>query len=113
MIEPTMDRARRTRRAAFALGLALCLAAPGAQAVEAAEIEHGFLRVGEQAFDLVVLRPTGFIALVVGSAFFTASAPVAAPYHAVKGSMEGVRGAYDVFVYPPYEYTILRPLGEF
>lgn len=63
-------------------------------------------KAGEEAFDLVVLRPLSATALIAGSAFFIASAPFVAPF-------EGVRPAWSTFVYAPYEYTVLRDLGDF
>ena len=45
-------------------------------------------------------------ALVAGSIFFVASVPLVAPF-------EGIRPAWSTFVYAPYEYTILRGLGDF
>ena len=106
-------RTRRSLPAALALGLAISLAAPGAQAASMDAFSKGMKSFAEDAFDLAVLRPAGIVALLVGSVFFVASAPVAAPYHAFQGSTEGIRGAYDVFVYPPYEYTFLRDIGDF
>jgi hypothetical protein len=106
-------RTRRSWLAATVLAAALSLSAPGAQAQSLAQVGHGFAAAGEDAFDLIVLRPAGTVALLVGSVFFVASVPVVAPYHAVKGSIEGIRGSFDVFVYPPYEYTALRDLGDF
>ena len=44
--------------------------------------------------------------MALGAVFFCASAPFVWP-------SDGLQTAYDVFVYAPYEYTILRPLGEF
>jgi hypothetical protein len=117
MAAATISRAgTRTQRSplvSIAAAAALWLAASGAQAASLSEIGQGFVKTGDEAFDLVVLRPAGAVAFLVGSVFFAASVPVVAPYHAVKGSIEGIRGAWDVFVYPPYEYTFLRDLGDF
>jgi hypothetical protein len=104
---------RRAPRALLAFGLVLALASPGAQAATASDIGHGFAKIGEDAFDLVVLRPSGMVALAAGSIFFAATVPFVTPYHAVKGTVDGVRASYEVFVYPPYEYTFERDLGDF
>ena len=58
------------------------------------------------AFDLVVLRPLNAAALALGAVFFC----VSAPFVWYSG---GIPTAFDVFVNAPYEYTIVRPLGEF
>jgi hypothetical protein len=63
-------------------------------------------RFGEGAFDVLVLRPLSAAALLVGSAMFVVSTPIVAPF-------EGVGPAWSAFVYAPFEYTILRPLGDF
>ena len=109
----TGTRRSAPARLAIAIALALWLTAPAAQAVSPSDVGRGFKAMAEDAFDLIILRPTGAASLVVGSVFFVASAPVVVPYHAVKGSIAGLRGSYDVFVYPPYEYTVLRDLGDF
>ena len=44
--------------------------------------------------------------------FFVATVPAARPSR-VKGWSEGIDTAWDVFVYAPYEYTVVRELGEF
>jgi len=107
----TGKRSRRSLPAA--LGLAIALAAPAVQAAGMDDFSRGMQGVGEDAFDLAVLRPAGVVAMLVGAVFFVASVPAVAPYHAFQGSTEGIRSSYDVFVYPPYEYTILRDLGDF
>ena len=92
---------------------AIAIGAQGARAASISDVGRGFVSVGEDAFDLMVLRPTGFLAVTVGSVFFAVSVPFVAPYSAVRGSTDGIRGAWGVFVYPPYEYTFVRELGDF
>jgi len=72
-------------------------------------------RFGEAAFDVAILRPLSAAALAVGSAFFVASVPFVAPWPMVQGQSftEGVGPAWTTFVYAPYEYTVLRDLGDF
>jgi hypothetical protein len=106
-------RTRISLPAALALGLAISLAAPSAQAAGIDDFSRGMKGFAEDAFDLAVLRPAGVVAMLVGAVFFVASVPAVAPYHAFQGSTEGIRSSYDVFVYPPYEYTILRDIGDF
>jgi hypothetical protein len=112
-IDGVGKQTRRSWPAALALGLAFSLAAPGAHAARSDGFLPGVKGVAEDAFDLAVLRPAGIVALAAGSVFFVASLPAVAPYPAIKGSTEGIRGSYDVFVYPPYEYTFQRDLGDF
>jgi len=101
----------RTGRMASALvALVFLLAARDAQAIGWSDAQH----FGESAFDLIVLRPFGAMAMAAGSVFFVASVPLVAPYPAIKdGSIEGIRGAYSMFFYPPYEYTVVREIGDF
>ncbi len=107
------SRARRTAPALVALALVLALGPRVAGAAGFSESASAAASVGEDAFDLIVLRPTGAVALALGSIFFAASVPFVAPAPAFKGSTEGIQGAFDVFVHPPYEYTFLRDLGDF
>jgi hypothetical protein len=112
-IGSTKMRSRRApARLAVALGLAIWLAAPGARA-DVAATEHAARAVADDAFDLIVLRPAGFIALVLGGVFFTATVPAVTPYHAINGTIDGLRGSWEVFIFPPYEYTFERRVGEF
>ncbi len=103
---PSDDPRRRSRRAGSALALAAALAlavAPrAAGAVSAGE-------VADVAFDVVVLRPLNATAVVLGAVFFVGSAPFVAPFE----GREGVETAWDIFVYAPWEYAVLRDLGEF
>ena len=87
---------RRGLLAALALGFAL--AASPASAASAGEVFTGVV-------DVVWVRPLNLAALAVGTAFFAISVPLVAPF-------EGVGTAWDVFVYAPYEYTFLRPIGD-
>ncbi len=104
--DPTRPRAsrggahRRARGVALALLVGMTLAA--AQPAAAAGYEDGLAI----AFDVAVLRPLNAAALALGTIFFAVSAPLVAP-------SGGVATAWDVFVYAPYEYTVLRDLGDF
>ena len=70
-------------------------------------------RFGEAAFDVLVLRSLTAAALVAGSAFFVASVPLVGPYDGIRGSTDGIRSSWQAFVYAPYEYTVVRDLGDF
>jgi len=92
---------------------AIAIGSQGARAASLSDVGRGMGRVAAQAFDLTVLRPTGMLAFAAGSVFFVATAPFAEPYYAIRGSAEGIRSSWDVFVYPPYEFTFLREVGDF
>jgi hypothetical protein len=100
-----------------AIAIAACIAvfasAAPARAAEESESKVFPLRFVEGAFDVMILRPLSAAALVAGSVFFVASLPLVTPYEGVRGSLEGVRGSWSAFVYAPYEYTVLRDLGDF
>lgn len=63
-------------------------------------------RVGASVLDAIVLRPLGFAATVGGMIMFMASAPLVAP-------SQELPTTWDIFVLGPYDYTFLRPLGDF
>lgn len=99
---------RRIGAGILGAGIALVLAggpAP-AEAATLSEVGDGFVRGAAVAYDVTILRPLNAAATVLGAGFFLASAPLVAPF-------EGLETAWDVFVYAPFEYTVLRDLGEF
>lgn len=65
-----------------------------------------YYRAGAKVFDGAIVRVPALGSLVVGSALFAVSAPVAA----AAGTMDE---AMDVFVRSPYRFAIQRPLGSF
>lgn len=58
------------------------------------------------AVDLVLIRPLGFGALIVGSVLFV----VSSPFSALGGNIDE---AYAVLIEKPAVYTFERPLGHF
>jgi hypothetical protein len=56
--------------------------------------------------DVVVARPAGFVATVVGSAFFVVALPFAA-------AANGVKETGDALVVAPAQFTFTRPVGDF
>lgn len=62
--------------------------------------------VGEKIFDVAVLRPLGVGATAGGMAFYLISVPFVAP-------AMNLPVTWDIFVLGPYDYTFVRPLGEF
>jgi len=59
-------------------------------------------------FDLVVLRPLGVVATVVGAALFVPVAAISAA-----GGREALEEAYDLFIAVPAKSVYQRPLGDF
>ena len=99
-------RKQRRRAARGVVGALIAALLLVAAAPARADVWDQIDRNTSVAFDLVVLRPLNAAALVLGGVFFCASAPFVWP-------SEGLSTAYDVFIYAPYEYTVVRPLGEF
>lgn len=73
---------------------------------EDAEELNRFEEIGGKVVDAIVLRPLGAGASVVGLAAFVIAAPLTWP-----GGNLG--NSWDLFVVGPYEYTFVRPLGDF
>ena len=61
---------------------------------------------GAMMYDMVVIRPVGLVATVVGSAFWLISLPFSA-------LGDNVDAATEKLVKDPAGYTFKRPLGEF
>jgi len=61
---------------------------------------------GKMAFDILLMRPFGMIATVLGSAAFV----VSLPFSFMGGNIEP---AYEKMVEDPAAYTFNRPLGDF
>ena len=120
-------RSRCAPAVASLLGLSLLLLAPlqtaaddpGAGTVDLGDAEPAepqpeppptrrerAFQVWESSFDLVILRPLGVGATLGGGAFFLASFPFVAP-------TKNWPVTWDIFVLGPFDYTFVRPLGEF
>ena len=91
------------RVAILALSLALMLAAP---AVARAESDVAFYV--SATFDVVILRPLGFAASVIGAGLFIPAALLTAP-----NGRDGIEEAWRVFVVIPAEHVYMRPIGDF
>lgn len=61
-------------------------------------------RVEEVVLDIVILRPLGVAATIVGTALFIASLPFSIPSRSVNDTAR-------VLVVAPFNYTFTRPLG--
>ena len=90
------------RKHAAILALAVALLAPGA-----ARAETDVTFYAEAAFDIVILRPIGFVASLIGAALFVPVALVTAP-----NGLDSVEQAWEQFVITPAEHVYTRPLGE-
>ena len=62
-----------------------------------------------KAFDVVPIRLLSSTSVVVGFGAFVASVPLVGPGF----QLEGIKNSWDYFVMGPYEYTFVRPLGDF
>ncbi|MBW2274296.1 MAG: hypothetical protein JRG96_13565 [Deltaproteobacteria bacterium] len=61
--------------------------------------------IGASTLDLVIIRPLGVGATVVGFVMFVVSVPFVAP-------SRGIGTSWEIFVEGPGEYTFVRPIGE-
>jgi len=59
------------------------------------------------AGDIVLARPLGFVAMVVGGAFFLVCLPFVLP------NSQNVKNTADVLVGQSFRFTFKRPLGDF
>ena len=90
------------RAAAVTLIAALLLPAGTAQA------ESPWASHGAKVFDVMLLRPIGFSALIVGSVLFVPVALLTFP-----NGRESVETAVEILVTEPAHSVFQRPLGEF
>lgn len=56
--------------------------------------------------DVILVRPLGFVATILGAAFFVISLPVAIP-------SRSTQKAADTLVGKPAHFTFQRPVGDF
>ncbi len=59
-------------------------------------------------FDVVVLRPLGFVGAIVGAVLFVPVAVLTAP-----GGRDTIEEALEMFVLVPGKFVFTRPLGSF
>ena len=67
---------------------------------------HPADQYGGMVFDALVLRPLGVGGVIVGFAGYLLSVPLVAPGGNLPGS-------WELFVQGPFDYTFVRPLGDF
>ena len=63
-------------------------------------------KIEEAIFDVIAIRPLGFVTLSIGTAFFI----VAAPFAIISGSTDKTA---KTLVGDPFNYTFTRPVGDF
>ncbi len=95
-------------RGALALSVAVVLLPVHASAQSEEPVEPTRPNPAVMAFDAVILRPLGFVAMCVGAALFVPTVIVAAP-----GGGDGVKTAMEILVLVPTKSVFQRPLGEF
>ena len=96
-------------RSAIAIGVLLVSLASPAAALEPEPVDPWYAkagRVGAATYDVLLLRPLGFIATVGG---FTCYA-IALPFSAIN---RDIKTPWDMFVMEPADWTFRRPLGDF
>jgi hypothetical protein len=88
-----------------ALGATLSLSAGLATADEIRDDLNGTPSAGAMAFDLVIVRPVGLVATVLGAGLFVLQLPLSM----IQG--EPPSGPAQKLVVEPAQFTFKRPLG--
>ncbi len=86
------------------IALSLVLIPVGSQVMAQAEVEEANPSAGSMTYDLLVMRPLGAAATVLGSAVFVLSIPFTA-------ISKTIPTATEKLVTDPYHFTVTRPLG--
>ena len=99
---------RNIKKSWIVLGvIAALICGPFASGVQAAEyFEAKEPGGGAMVYDVLVIRPIGLAATVIGSVFWVVSLPFSA-------SGDNVGTATEKLIKEPAAYTFNRPLGEF
>ncbi|MBF0138019.1 MAG: hypothetical protein HQL65_17440 [Magnetococcales bacterium] len=63
----------------------------------------------EKLGDLLILRPLGLVATVMGSVAFVVTLPL---LERETGVLDRARDSREMFIYRPLRYTFSRPLGQ-
>jgi len=94
------------RRTIAVTALLALLASPAAavEPVEPWSFKAGNIAAG--TYDVLLLRPLGFLATVGGFTCFT----IALPFSAIN---RDISTPWDIFVVEPADFTFRRPLGDF
>lgn len=86
------------------VALSLVLIPLGSQVLAQAEVEDANPSAGSMTYDLLILRPLGAVATILGSAVFVLSLPFTAISRTVPTASEKL-------VKDPFHFTMTRPLG--
>ena len=100
--------ARPTLRAAAMLLIVALLLPGSATALEPEGLERRRIDPVAASFDVVILRPLGFVAVVVGAAAFIPVALLTAP-----NGKDSLKAALELFVTRPADDVFRRRLGDF
>jgi hypothetical protein len=103
------ERARRRLRGAAITAAVAGLLLPGS--AYGLPPEPAGREISAQAaagFDVVILRPLGLAALVIGAASFVPVALISAP-----GGKDSFQAALELLVTGPANFVFQRPLGDF
>ena len=95
-----------TKQSMIFFVIAAVVFVPFAAALAQGQGEEESSSTGQMTFDLLLIRPFGMLATLLGSAAFL----VSLPFSALGGNVEP---AYEKMVVAPALYTFDRPLGSF
>lgn len=87
------------------VAVALVLIPLGA-ALAQGSLDNNQPNAGAMATDLILVRPLGFVSMILGTAVFIVSIPFTA-------AGKNVDQAWDTLVVKPATFTFQRPLGNF
>ncbi|MBU0986357.1 MAG: hypothetical protein KKH68_03805 [Proteobacteria bacterium] len=90
----------------FFLGITLVLLPFATAAMAEQQAANDDIGAGAMAADLLIIRPLGIVAVVLGSAFFV----VSLPFSALGGN---AGNAAKKMIAEPAKFTFKRPLGDF
>ena len=101
-------QARQSLRTAAVTLITVLLLQGSAYALEPQPAHSGFVDYAAAGFDLVILRPLGLAALIVGSVALFPAAVMS-----LAGGEDATQTAVDLFVVDPWRDVFQRPLGDF
>ncbi len=90
----------------FSLCLTLTLSTITGSVIAAEETPQKEVSAEMMTIDLLLVRPLGIVATVLGGGVFI----VSLPFTALGGNVEG---AYNALLSDPAKFTFVRPLGDF
>ncbi|MGI9590387.1 MAG: hypothetical protein ACR2P8_03385 [Myxococcota bacterium] len=100
------------KKARLGVGAAILIAGlmlpAHAQAMAGPDARQVAAETSAKAFDVVILRPLGFVGTLIGSALFVPVAVITSP-----GGRDPIEEALELFVLTPGKFVFTRPLGSF